>query len=160
MSLKEPTHLEWDDRLAESDKKLVSRLNASLDRLSGLRAVEINVSGKFLRSKIAWKLATYQHALLHRLVALMDGAAVAWNSRCTLSCMLSARAFMETFAVMAEYDRQVARLLKAEDLGGLDALAQNGIFASRDPDWIKDNPGSQAVSVLTYIDKFDKRVEG
>jgi hypothetical protein len=58
MSLKEPTHLEWDDRLAESDKKLVGRLNASLDRLSGLRAVEINVSGKFLRSKIAWKLAT------------------------------------------------------------------------------------------------------
>jgi hypothetical protein len=42
-----------------------------------LRAVEINVSGKFLRSKIAWKLATYQHVLLHRLVALMDGAAVA-----------------------------------------------------------------------------------
>src|SRR5262245_11537298 len=92
MSLKEPTHLEWDDRLAESDKKLVSRLNASLDRLSGLRAVEINVSGKFLRSKIAWKLATYQHALLHRLVALMDGASVAWNNRCTLSAMLSARA--------------------------------------------------------------------
>jgi hypothetical protein len=40
MSLKEPTHLAWDDRLAESDKKLVGDLNASLDRLSGLRAVE------------------------------------------------------------------------------------------------------------------------
>jgi hypothetical protein len=75
MSLKEPTQLEWDDRLTEADKKLVGELNAALDRLSGLRAVEINVSGKFARSKIAWKLATYQHALLHRLVALMDGAA-------------------------------------------------------------------------------------
>ena len=160
MSLKEPTHFVWDDRLTEADKRLVGELNASLDRLNGLRAVEITVSGKFARSKIAWKLATYQHVLLHRLVALMDGAAVAWNSHCTLSATLSARALMETFAVMAEFERTVTRLLKAEDLGGLDALAQNGIFASRDEDWIKDNPETAAISVLTYIDKFDKRAEG
>jgi hypothetical protein len=160
MSLKEPTPFIWDDRLIETDKKLVGDLNASLRRLSGLRAVEINVSGKFARSKIAWKLATYQHVLLHRLVALMDGAAVAWNNRCTLSAMLSARALMETFAVLAEFERRVARLLKEGNLGCLNALAQNGIFASRDPEWIKENPETQAVSVLTYIDKFDKRVEG
>ncbi len=160
MSLKEPTHFIWDDRLTEGDKKRVGELNTSLDRLNGLRAVEINVSGKFLRSKIAWKLATYQHVLLDRLVALMDGAAAAWNNRCTLSAMLSVRALMETFAVMAEFERRASRLLKEEDLGRLDAVAQNGIFASRDPDWAKDNPGTEAVSVLTYIDKFDKRLEG
>jgi hypothetical protein len=79
MSLKEPTHLTWDARLLETDKKLICDLNAAFDRLSRIRAVEINISGKFLRSKIAWKLATYQHVLLHRLVALMDGVAVAWN---------------------------------------------------------------------------------
>lgn len=160
MSLKEPAHFVWDDRLTEADKKLVGELNASEDRLNGLRAIEINVSGKFARSKIAWKLATYQHVLLHRLIALMDGAAVAWNSRCTLSAMLSARALMETFAVMAKFERRVTRLLKEENLGGLDALAQNGIFASRDEDWIKDNPDTVAINILTYIDKFDKRVEG
>ena len=160
MSLKEPAHFIWDDRLTEADRKLVGDLNASLDRLSGLRAVEINVSGKFARSKIAWKLATYQHVLLHRLVALMDGAAVAWNNRGTLSAMLSARALMETFAVMAEFERRATGLLKEENLGGLDALAQNGIFASRDEDWIKENPETAAISILTYIDKFDKRAEG
>ncbi len=53
MSLKKPTHFVWDDRLTEADKQLIGDLNASLDRLSGLRAAEINVSGKFLRSKIA-----------------------------------------------------------------------------------------------------------
>ena len=63
MSLKEPTDFVWDDRLAEADRGLVGDLNMSLGRLSGLRAVEINVSGKFTRSKIAWKLATYQHVL-------------------------------------------------------------------------------------------------
>ena len=148
MSLKEPTHFIWDDRLTEGDKKRVGELNTSIGRLNGLRAVEINVSGKFLRPKIAWKLATYQHVLLHRLISLMDGAAVAWNNRCTLSVMLSARALMETFSVMAEFERRVARLLKEEDLDGLDAVAQNGIFASRDPDRIKDNPETQAVSAL------------
>jgi hypothetical protein len=67
---------------------------------------------------------------------------------------------METFAVLAEFERQVARRLKEENLGGLDALAQNGIFASRDPEWIKENPETQAVSVLTYVDKFNKRADG
>jgi hypothetical protein len=160
MSLKDPTNLIWDDRLTEDDKKLVSKLNRSLDRLSGLRAVEINISEKFARSKIAWNLATYQHVLLHRLVALMDGAAVAWNNRCTLSAMLSARALMETLAVMAEFEREVRRLLKEENFSGLHALAQNGIFASRDKDWIKDYPETAAKNVLTYIDKLDKLLEG
>ncbi len=90
----------------------------------------------------------------------MDGAAVAWNSRCTLSAMLSARALMETFAVMAEFERRVTRLFEEEDLGGLDALAQNGIFASRDEEWIKENPETAAISILTYINKFDKIAEG
>jgi hypothetical protein len=160
MNLKEPNYFVLDDRLAESDVKLVIDLNTSLERLSGLRAIEITVSGKFARSKIAWKLATYQHVLLHRLVALADGAASAWNNRCTLSAILSARALMETFAVMTEVDRRVERLLKDEDLDGLDWLAQNGIFASRDQQMIKDNPEIAAVSVLTYIDKTDKIAEG
>src|SRR4029077_9217398 len=134
--------------------------NNSLDNLSGLRAVEINVSGHFARSKIAWKLAMYQHVLLHRIVALMDGTVVTWNEHRALSTILSARALMETIAVMAEFESQVASLLEKKDLGGLNDLAQNGIFASRDEDWIKDNPELKAVSVLTYIDKFDKRAKG
>jgi hypothetical protein len=158
--LKEPAHFMWEDRLTEADRARVDELNASVERLSGLRSVEINVDGKFARSKIAWKLAIYQHVLLHRLIALMDGVAVAWNSRCTLSAMLSARALMETFAVMAELERRVTCLLEEESLGALDMLAQKGIFASRDEDWIREAPETVAVSVLTYIDKFDKRVPG
>ena len=160
MTLKEPTNLVWGDLLTEADNKLVDDLNASFGRLNCLRAIEINVSGKFARSKIAWKLATYQHVLLHRVVALMDGAAVAWNNRCTLSAILSARALMETFAVMAEFERRVEQLLEEEDLEGLDAVAQNGIFASRDEEWIRENPETQAIRVLTYINKFDKRAQG
>jgi hypothetical protein len=121
---------------------------------------EINVSGHFARSKIAWKLATHQHGLLHRMIALMDGAAVAWINCCTLSAILSARALMETFAVMAAFTDRVADSFAAEDLDALDALAQQGTFASRDPDWIKEFPETKAINVLTYIERFDRQVPG
>lgn len=160
MSLRSPSPIVWDDRLKESDKKLVTDLNASLDRLDGLRAVEINPTGPFVRSKIAWKLVTYQHALLHRIVALMDGVGVAFNARSTLTVILAARAFMETLAVMSLFEERVRALLKAEDLGGLNALVQNSIFASPDPDFTEEFPDAKAVNILTYIDKFDKRAPG
>jgi hypothetical protein len=128
--------------------------------LDGLRAVEINPTGPFGRSKIAWKLVTYQHVLLHRIVALMDGVAVAWNAQSTLAALLAARAFMETFAVMDGFNQRVGKLLAVQDLGGLDALAQNGIFASRDPHMIDDTPEIKTTNAVTFVDRFDKRVSG
>jgi hypothetical protein len=150
----------WDERLTEADKAQVAELNGALERINERRAIEINVSGHFARSKIGWKLAVHQHGLLHRVVALMDGTAVAWNNRCTLSAILSARALMETLAVMAVFADRVADSFAAEDLGTLDALAQQGTFSSRDPEWLKEAPETKAVNVLTYIDKFDKRAPG
>jgi hypothetical protein len=158
--MKVPASLVWDNRLPEVEKTRVAELNASLARLNEQRAIEISVSGPFARSKIAWKLAIYHHALLHRIVALMDGAAVAWNRKCTLSAMLSARALMETITLIAELERRIVYLLTREDLGGLDAIAQNGIFASRDPEWIAQFPESKAINILTCIEKFDRTIPG
>jgi hypothetical protein len=160
MTLKYPNLLQWDDRLPEADKAEVATLNESLDRLDARRAVEINATGPFLRSKIAWKLATYQHALLHRVIALMDGVALAWNNRSTLSAILSARALMETIAVMAEFEKQIAVHLEREDFGALDALVQRGTFATRDPELLKEFPETKATNAVTYVEKFDKRVPG
>jgi hypothetical protein len=61
---------------------------------------------------------------------------------------------------MAELERGVELLLKEQDLGGLDAVVQNATFASRDPEWTGENPGTKAMNVVTYIDKFNKRLEG
>jgi hypothetical protein len=158
--LREPRAFIADDRLDSDGAAHVATLNECAARLSGLRAIEINVSGPFARSKIAWKLATFQHAHLHRVVALIDGAAVAWNNRATLSAILSARAFMETLAVMSEVERRVTEHLKSEDLAALDALAQNGIFANRDAEWLKEHPESQAINATTYVQKFDKIAQG
>jgi hypothetical protein len=158
--LRPPTTMIWDDRLPETDKARLDKFNASLVHLDGMRAIEINVAGPFLRSKIAWKLVTYQHALLHRVIALMDGVGVAWNARSTLAAILAARAFMETFAIMDAFEDRVSRLLDQEDLGGLDSLAQNGIFASRDAEWLAEFPETKAINAVTFVDRFNKRVEG
>jgi len=136
-TLKEPRRFVWDERLPEKDKCLIDQINASLARLNEMRALEINVSGPLARSKLAWKLLSYYHALLHRVIALIDGTAVAWNSNCTLSAMLSARAFMETFAVMDRLEDRVTLYLAAENLGALDSLGQNGVFATRDEELLK-----------------------
>jgi hypothetical protein len=160
MALRIPNQLIVDDRVAAKDKRFVEEINASLARLNEMRAVEINVAGHFLKSKIVWKLAGYQHALLHRIVALMDSCAVAWNQHSTLGAMLSARSLMETVAVFAELERGVALNLQKEDLAELDQIGQHGTFASRDPEWIRDHPELTAVNVLTCIDKFDKVAEG
>jgi hypothetical protein len=160
VTLKAPTQVIWDERLPEKDRQMIEDLNNSVSRLNEMRAVEINISGPFARSKIAWKLATYQHALLHRIIDLADGVALTFNAKSTLSAMLSARAIMETVAVFTELETRVASLLAKEDLGGLDGLAQHGLFASRDEEWIKEFPETKATNVLTYINKFDKRAEG
>jgi hypothetical protein len=158
--LKIPTPFVWDDRLPDEDRALVDRLNSALRKLDGMRAVEIAVAGPFARSKVAWKLATYQHGLLHRIVELIDGVALGWNGKNILAAILSARAFMEAFAVLAELEVCSAQLLAMEDLAGLDRIAQNGLFSSRDPEWVEERPETKAINVLTFIDKFDKRADG
>lgn len=159
-TLKEPRSFVWDARLEETDKAVIDQINASLARLNEGRALEINVEGPLARSKLAWKLLSYHHALLHRVIALIDGTAVAWNCHCTLSAILSARAFMETFAVMDRLEDRVTLYLEAENLGGLDSLGQNGVFATRDEELLKEFPDLKAVNVLSYVAKYDQKVPG
>lgn len=160
MTLRIPHAMIWDDRLDASDAETIDMLNATCARLNEMRALEINISGPFLRSKIAWKLATYQHGLLHRVIALMDGVALAWNDRATLPAMLSARALMETFALFCALDTDLARHLAAEDIGRLDALAQNGNFATRDEELLEGHLETRATNILTFIARYDRRVPG
>jgi len=156
--LKTPTALQWDNRLPAKEKAAFDSWNACMARLDEERALEINISGPFLKSKIAWKLATYQHALLHRVVALADGVAVNWNGRSVLGSMLCARALMETIAVFSFLERSAAALYEREDLGGLDALGQNGTFATRDEALLEEFPESKATNIVTYIKRFDEKV--
>jgi aspartyl-tRNA(Asn)/glutamyl-tRNA(Gln) amidotransferase subunit B len=158
-ALKMPTILNWDERLEEADKAAVAQFNSCAERLAKLRVGEVKRSG-VLRSRAAWNLAALQQALLYRVVALIDGIAIAWNSRSTLSAYLSTRALMETIAVLVECEREAAALFVKKDIDGLDAFAQKGIFSSRDCAVVDQAPGVKAKNVLTCLDNFDKKNQG
>jgi hypothetical protein len=59
---------------------------------------------------------------------------------------------METLAVMAVFADRAADSFATEDLRTLDALAQQGTFSTRDPEWRKEAPETRAVNLRTYVD--------
>jgi aspartyl-tRNA(Asn)/glutamyl-tRNA(Gln) amidotransferase subunit B len=158
-ALKMPTAMNWDERLEVAHKEAVSHFNSCADRLAMLRVGEVKHSG-VLRSRAAWNLAALQQVLLFRIVALIDGIAIAWNSRATLSAYLTARALTETIAVLAEYEREVAALLAKKDIDGLETLVLAGVFSSRDCEVVGRAPDVKAKNVLTWLDSFDKKNQG
>lgn len=154
--LREPHRFAIDDRLDEKGQRSLAGVNEAIDFLNEARAVEIAVTEHLAKSKIAWKIMGYQHALIHRMVALIDGAAAAWNARSTLTAMLAARAFMETLALYGEFIRRIDKFYAAKDLASIDKTAQNWTFATRDTQLTAEHPEICAISVLTVLDKFDK----
>ena len=96
-------------------------VNEALQRLSSRRVERITRSGDLARSKIAWKIATYQQALLYRLVSLGSGCALSWNQKNFLCSLLAARALVETAALLLDFENQLARYLSKEDLACIDS---------------------------------------
>lgn len=160
MPLKSPTMFCLINGLADDDASTLKQINECAARLNEMRAVEINASGPFAQSKLAWKLASYQHALLHRLVSLVSGAASCWNSHDQISTMLSTRAVMETISIIYYIVTKVDALVETDNLSEIDRIVQNGLFSSRDPEWISDQPHIKATNILTYINRFDAYISG
>jgi hypothetical protein len=51
-------------------------IDATIERLAARRRTTIEVEGPLFQSKLAWKVATYQQAILYRVVMLARGARV------------------------------------------------------------------------------------
>ncbi|CDZ60343.1 Hypothetical protein NGAL_HAMBI2605_09610 [Neorhizobium galegae bv. orientalis] len=158
--LKDPTPLIWDDRLNEADKIVVLEVNEALERLGYSRAIEINPTGPFGKSKLAWKLARYSQALQHRVVGLADAVAICWNGKNVLGSFLAARAIIETAAVVHMLTVTTRNLLTAGDLNTLNDFLDNATFATRDEILIASNPSVKARGILSAIDRLDRALPG
>jgi len=112
----------------------------------------------FARSKLAWKLAILQESFLQRAVMLAHGVALTWNAGNLVTSILAARALFESVVLVEDCHGRIDAFLKAEDLGGINQLLENQTFATRDAEWLAQHPESQAINILTLIDKFDKRI--
>jgi hypothetical protein len=100
----------FDLSFVEQDKHRADdfrNIEAAIERLTNRRNVKIKVEGPFLQSKLAWKVATYQQAILYRVVALATGTRLSWNARNVLASFLLVRALVETIAVFDEFERQL-----------------------------------------------------
>ena len=102
------------------------------DALATLRARRVAAVARegALRSKVAWKIAVSQQAALYHLVALADGATVLWNARNPVAAALAARAVVEAAVVLADFARQLERLVGEANLPAIDALVMAHSFAN------------------------------
>jgi hypothetical protein len=132
-------------------------INAVLDRLAAKRVQRVEKVGPLAHSKLAWKVATFKEALLYRMVALGQGCAVAWNRSDALGAALAARAFIETVAIVMDFDRRLRQLLDQENLDEINDLVMNRSFSSRDEEWLKDHSYTRAVSIMTVMKNVDKK---
>jgi hypothetical protein len=147
--------VEHDDHRGNDFRKI----DAAIERLVNRRKAKIEVEGAFAQSKIAWKIATYQQAVLYRVVALATGTRLVWNARNVLACFLLVRALVETIAVFDEFERELSVILEREDLGAMDGFVMNRTFATKDGELLQDHPELLAINVLTFIDKLQRRYD-
>ena len=139
-----------------ADFQIISKM---IDRLAARRKTTIVVEGPLARSKLAWRIATYQEAILYRVVALGAGTRDAWNARNVLVMYLAARALVETIAVFDEFERSLLVHVASENLGAMATLEQNRSFATNDKGLLEDHPEILAINVLIFINKLEKRYD-
>jgi hypothetical protein len=132
-------------------------INGTIRRLAARRKGVLEKDGPLARSKIAWKMSSYQQAVLYRVVALAEGVRGAWNARNVLVSFLAVRALVETIAVFDQLEQALHASIGIEDLSGIDALIMNRIFSTRDPAMLKGRPEHLAINVLSFVDKLEKR---
>lgn len=147
--------VDHDDKRANDFREL----DAAIEQLAARRLARLEIEGPFLQSKLAWKIASYQQAILYRTVALARGARVAWNTRNALSSYLLVRALVETIAVFDDFESVLIAAFVREDIGEMDELVMNRMFATRDDEMVRNHPELLAVTVLKFIDKMGKRYD-
>jgi hypothetical protein len=158
--LKEPARFIRDDRLSPEDKGAVDDINRIVSRLSDSRAIEINIAGPFLRSKMAWKLAVYSQGLQHRIVHLADAVAICWNNKSALGTFLAGRAIIETVATISLLKDRTVTHLATKDLAALNGILDSSTFATRDRVLVIEYPEIAAQNVMTVIGKLDRIIPG
>jgi len=144
----------------DGDWSVAEQFNVALKQLANGRREQLQVEDQYARSKIASKVANYAEAIRYRTVALADGAAQNWNGGNALCAALCARAVVETVAQLAYVKNGVAVALKLEELSDIDRIVEQGTFATRTEDVLKESPELKAQRISTWIDKLDHEIPG
>jgi hypothetical protein len=135
--------------------------NACLERLLIRRKSEIAVEGSLIESKTGWKCAILQQALLYRVCALANGVANQWNSGNIIASVTLSRSLLETIVVGSHIRDELLRLrepMNQDAANAIDDLSNRHLFATRNQVVVNAGHGHLATNILTYVDKFDKKI--
>lgn len=139
----------------------VQDYNACLERLVLRRKTKIAAEGPLLESKTGWKCAILQQALLYRVCALAIGVANEWNASNIICSVTLARALFETIVVAIHIQDELLRLrerINQDTAGAIDDLCDKHLFATRNQEIVDAGYGHLATNIITYVDKFDKKI--
>lgn len=138
----------------------VERYNGILDRLLVRRKTSVAVVGFLRESKTAWKCSVLQQSLLYRMTMLASGCADMWNAGNVICAILSARALVETISLSHFVADTLQKYLDEKNIDAIEDVLNHQLFSTRDEKRISDGVGYQARSILTFIDKFNKQIDG
>ncbi len=158
--LSSPTPWMIADELSPRDQELRRQLNASVQRLADLRPIKVSaIDDDLSLSKVAWKVKSLIAALLHRIVALCDGAALSMNAKSPLGSALAVRALIETLAVLGFVREQLQKAVADRNIHEIDRLAFTWLMATRDPSRLSEFPAAKAMNIVTVLEKLAKTSE-
>jgi hypothetical protein len=147
--------------LTEERWEAVQDYNACLERLLIRRKNEIAIQDAFVESKTGWKCAILQQALLYRVCALADGAANQRNSANIIASVTLSRSLLETIVVASHIRDELLRLqepMNQDAANAIDDLCNKHLFATRNQDTVDAGYGHLATNIITYVNKFDKKI--
>ena len=142
---------------AGGDWQAASKCNDEMDTLQNQRVSVLRLSGDLIRSKIAWKFAVLRQSLTYRLVDLSDATVAQWQEGNSLACIVLARSFLETVAVIHSVAGSARKALEERDLAALDRQAMRYSFGGRHPYWQFDDIGNP-INVLTALNHLSQEI--
>jgi len=134
--------------LTKEEHDVLDKIHATLDRLTQRRKAHMSLSSNGLDGVLL-------EVFLYRVVAAASGTIVNWNTGNVLCSFLAARAVLETFAFLWDYDRAVT-MAQTGTLEEFEAITRNRLGATRNPKWIETHPEWKSTNILTLIDRLSK----
>lgn len=141
----------------DGDWAEIEAVNDLLARLDARRQARVAREGDLLRSQVAWKVAAFAQAALHRVVALAAGSTQLWNLRNAAGAVECSRAVVEGASALLDVAAALGRLGEAGDVAGIDALVTRLGFA--DP-LGGGGPARSKTDPAKLIDACDREAPG
>jgi len=149
----------FDIEKVPADKvEFVEMLNDCLADLRQRARSSVRAKDPSSVPKLVWKIEVFEQALIHRAIALTEGACNAWNNDNGLAAIILARAVLETAAIGWDTVGRLRPMIEVRDTNGASELLDFRAFASRIPDWIEEV--DQATNVLTLIERMGRDLAG